>query len=265
MSKKGALFFGAGFLGLSALLPLISAFDAGYFFTDGMTKVIDGVKGFSTPLFEALIGDYSSNEFFFAKVLLMILLFITINAVLRKIPLFEEQNKKGVAFIIALVVSILAVRFISENELTLGILVPYGALGVALTTILPALICAYAIYFTNMGGLGRRLCWIFLGIVYLVLWLNKSSELSSISNQIYIFTLIVIVILFFADRQIASYFHAYGLNRYFTKSNRRNIAHLKAEYATLAASPGAAADKDIQRRLKEIATELRVYHPGWHP
>jgi hypothetical protein len=156
------------------------------------------------PLFAAIIGDYSTNEFFFAKVLLFILLFVIVYVVLKKTPFFGDH--KGVGIIIALVVSIFAVRFISENQLIQGILLPYGTLGVALTTLLPFLIFFYFIHESEMTGMGRRIVWVVFLVIFFVLWAYKADKLEDISNQIYVWTMVAVVAATVWDKQLHKYF-----------------------------------------------------------
>ena len=61
--------------------------------------------------------------------------------------------------IVALIVSILSVRFMSENNFILGLLLPYTTLGVALITIIPFLIFAYGVHTTGLPGIGRKIAW----------------------------------------------------------------------------------------------------------
>ena len=128
----------------------------------GMQQIIDQAVGFFTPVFEVVIGDYSGSEFFFAKVLFLLLLLVVIYIILDKVPIFEGY--RGVAMIVALIVSILSVRFMSENEFIVGLLLPYTTLGIAITTIVPFLIFAYGIHVTGLPGIGRKMAWEFLAL-----------------------------------------------------------------------------------------------------
>jgi hypothetical protein len=205
------------------------------------------------PLFEALIGDYASSEFFFAKVLLLILIFVIINVVLKKIPMFGDN--KMVAFLVAFVVSVFAVRFISDNQLTQGILLPYGTLGVALTTLLPFIIFFYFVHNTEMGPLGRRVSWIFFLVVFLLLWVYKAEELSQVSNYIYTFTLVAVALATIFDSSFHKYFGLAGINKAKKKFNMKHLANLKAELQHLLSVPNPD-DFHIKRRIHDIERSL---------
>jgi hypothetical protein len=196
---------------------------------DFVGKILDSSIGILSPIFEGIIGDYSTSEFFFAKILLLILLFLIINFVLKK-SLFNE--KENLSMTVAGVISILAVRFISENQLITGILLPYGTLGVALTAILPFLIFFYFIHLTRMNGFGRRLFWVFFAIVFLALWFSRKG-ISPIMDQIYIGTFSMIILAFVFDKRIHTYFKTWEINLFFRNTNERAIASLQAEYLNI--------------------------------
>lgn len=249
IKKYNILFF---WFALSLILSanLISA-DSFQTAVDSSRKVIESMIGILTPVFEFTIGDYNQGEFLFAKVLLLILLALIINAVLRKVGIFNSNP--GVILTISLIVSILAVRFISENQMTLGILLPYGTMGVAITTMLPFLIFFYFIHVTNMGGAGRRLSWIFFGLIFVVLWVYKYDKISPISNQIYGWTLFLMIIVFTFDKGIHRYFLTHEINRFIQGANARTIAMLQAEYLNII----HVNTREANSRRGEIEVQLR--------
>jgi len=114
------------------LIPSISAVGEFDQVKEVFTKVIDSSLGILTPFFKKIIGNYSSSEFFFAKILLLILLTLIVKNVLDKTPLGEDNKK--ISLLIALIVSILAIRFMNQNDFFESVLIPYGTLGIAITT-----------------------------------------------------------------------------------------------------------------------------------
>ena len=115
-----------------AILPLVSAQYSMWSYIDlgeGIRNIIDQVINFVTPVFEIILGDYSGSEYFFAKVLLVILLTIIIHSILERMPLFEGY--KGTTTIIAIVVSVLGIRFL-QDDLIQTILLPYNVLFIAI-------------------------------------------------------------------------------------------------------------------------------------
>mgnify|MGYP001591679937 CR=1 FL=1 len=256
MIKKCNAIFALFALSLILFANLISA-DSFQTAVDSSRKVIESMVGILTPFFELVIGSYSTEEFFFAKILLLILLALIINAVLRKVGVFDKSP--GVILTVSLIVSILAVRFISENQMTLGILLPYGTLGVAITTIIPFLIFFYFIHVTNMGGAGRRLSWIFFGLVFIILWIYKYDKMSSVSNQIYGWALFLMVFAFIFDKGIHRYFLTHEINRFVQGANARTIAMLQAEYLNIVGVNTREANSrkaDIEAQLRRLGANL---------
>ena len=260
MNKKSVL----SLLSFFSVLPFVSAQYGGYgsagnFFETGMKDIIDGIVGFARPVFEIIIGDYSGSEFFFAKVALLILLFVIIFTILRRVPLFEERRQKPVAFIVAVIVSVLAVRFISENQLILGVLLPYGVLGVALTTVLPFLLFFYLVHAMGAGYVARRALWVFFIIVFGLLWASRYAELPVISNQIYMWTFIVMVAALIFDKGIHRYFGMHEINKFLRKSNQKTAADLQAEYQRIAGVNTKSAEKrreQIRKDLEDLGESL---------
>ena len=238
------------------IIPLINAQSREFqIASESIKKVLDSSIGLLTPFFEFVIGDYSTTEFFFAKVLMLILLFMIINVILKKTP-FGEKGQ--ISLLISAVISILAIRFISENELFNGILLPYGTLGVAITTLIPFIIFFYFLHETNIGPIGRRIGWIFFIIIFLALWALKYSDLSSTSNLIYFWTLVATIIILIFDKQLHKYLGIIQTERYLTNVEIRRIANLQAEYEYLLHTESQQA----QRRREQIVRQLREMGAG---
>lgn len=235
--------------------PLISENSAlGFSFTnfgDAGRNAIATAVDFVQPVFEVIIGEYSGTDFFFAKCMILILLFIVLYFATQKVPIFEGQ--KSIAFIVAAVISILAIRFISENDLTNMILLPYGVAGVAMVTILPFMIFVYFTHATNMGGMARRLSWMVFAVIFGVLWLNRAPQLNDITKQIYMWTFVAIVIMFIFDSAIHKYFALHELSNFFTRANEKSIAQLQKEYLDIA----SVESKEAESRRKYIAKQLK--------
>ena len=217
-----------------------------------INSVIRAVENIFTPIFSALLGQNSSEEFLLAKILLAILLFVVINAVLKKIPTFSGQ--KGVVNIISVVISFLAVRFISDNDLVAGILLPYGTLGVALTTILPFLIFFYFIHDSKIGSFGRKACWFFFIVVFVILWYSKSSDLSEITNQIYLWTLVGMIIAFIADRSVHEYFGLFEERKTRRNSYTASIARKEADLQHLVSS--GSEDRNVLEQIEILRKQI---------
>ncbi len=249
IKKRSAVFL--IFITLCLLLPLVNA---QVFFTSPGQFIRDAIQGITSvfePVFQALFGDYTTDEFLFAKVLLLILLFVVIYAAAQRVEFLK--NNKSVTYIVALIISIMAVRFMPEEGLIKGILLPYQTLGIAITVLLPFIIFFYFLHTTNMTGFGRRMGWIFFGIIFLVLWNARANEIGTIANQIYLWTTIALIVVLLFDKNIHYYFGKHEMSMFYRGADQRTIAGLQAEYLNILHVDTA----DAKRRRKDIERQLR--------
>jgi hypothetical protein len=225
---------------------------------DVIGSTIDAGLAIFSPLFEVIIGDYSTSEFFLAKVLLLLLLFVVINAALRQSKVFKKSP--SVNKIVALIISILGIRFISDNQLIRGILLPYGTAGVAVTVIAPFVAFFYLIYTTKLGGFGRRAAWTAFGIVFAVFWASRTGGgLPSEFNWIFglITTAIILALIF--DRGIKGYFKSHEMSSFKRGLNTKTIAKLQAEYLNILHVDTHDAENrrdDIEHKLRSLGSNI---------
>ena len=228
--------------------------------------ILDNLISGGAPLIEAVLGDYTSpvgnlsyGEILFMKLLIFLILFVIIQAVLKKIPIFETSigENKAVVTILSLAIPIIAVRFMSSSEMLYGVLLPYGMLGIAITTILPLLIFFFFVHNSGTGKIGRRTMWIFFTIIYLVLWLNRTDSIGKIGNQIYFWTIIILIINVLADGKIHSYFGLRTIKSLINETDETANINLQREYdiysAFLTKHP---ENKSAKRKLEKIRKEL---------
>ncbi len=262
MKKTGMIFVFAIFSIL--FLNFASAYFPGSLYLGRGGDLIDNIVIAGAPVLEALFGGYtesagefSSGEILFIKFLLFLIMFVVIQSVLKRVPAFKDNL--AVIGILAVAIPLIAIRFMSANNMIYSVLLPYGTLGIALTTILPFMIFFWFIHQTGLHGTGRRVSWIFFTIVFLVLWANRTDEIGDIGNQIYAWTSLAMILVLIFDKQLHTYLELSQLKGFFSKADNIAIASLKAEYNNLKSSVGAASDKDIQKRLREIEKELKHY------
>lgn len=241
MDKKKGLYAWLCGLFLINILPLISAYGFSFDIRRGPEDVINFIKDFTSPFFEAILNTSAYSDFFFAKVLLLILVFISIYFVLRKIDFLELNEKKGVLIIIASVISILGLRYLPDSDLVSGILLPYNALGLAIAIFLPLLIYFFFVEKSIPSPPGRRAAWIIYAIVFGVLWASRSSEISQTANYIYTAGLAVVILFLFLDR---------SLHRYFQLEDLRGIQNAAA----------TGREIDLMHKLQK-AKEIQALRP----
>lgn len=219
-------------------------------FSSAASDIIRWMQDIFGPFFHAIIGE-NSTDFFFAKILILMLLFFVINLILRRVPLFERQA--FVAFIIAAVISIIAVRFISENSFTMGIILPYATTGIVIGTILPILVIFMFVHWTGIGGAGRRLTWVLVGVTLLVLGIAFSDKIPDNLEWIYWIMFVIVIIFLIFDKGIHSYFRVWEMSAFYRGANERTIAALQAEFLNI-----LHVDTPIaSRRRATIARQLR--------
>ena len=221
-----------------------------------MREIISQTTDFLRPVFEFLVGEYSGSDSFLVKSLLLIMLFIIISAVLRKTRFGDTNN--SITMVIALIVSVLSIRFMPEDYVT-SILLPYTTLGIALSTIIPFMVIFYFVYATQMGGVGRRFVWGLFAVVFVTLFITRRATLSDLGQKIYIAVMVLIVLALIFDTGIKRYFFAHELNVFYAGAKNKAVARLQAEYLEIinVDTPEAKRRKhDIEDNLKRIGGSI---------
>jgi hypothetical protein len=196
------------------------------------------------------------DEFLFAKIIILIITFIVTYSVLRKSEMLGDH--KGMQRLIAAAVSILAVRFIPDNEFMVGILLPYGTLGAALTIFLPFFVYFFFVYNSITGSMFRKVAWFIFGSVFVGLWWMRSDEISSIVGTMYGIVIVLVLLAVLFDKQFKSWWGLREVNRFLTGVGNVRTVQLQKEYIEIANvnTPNAA------RRRRQIENELRRHGVG---
>lgn len=175
---------------------------------DILTKILKVVFG---DLDEFEIGDvsYTVDKILLSKVLLSVILFALLWSVLSNMPFLNVGWPKTITSII---ITILSVRLITSEWIT-AILIPYGALGIAITAILPFIIYFWFVETGLQSSNGRRLAWIFFIVIFCALWFDRvfvfaenQIKLESPAAWIYPITCLVALIVMWADKTIHAWF-----------------------------------------------------------
>jgi hypothetical protein len=253
--KKSALL---GIVSVAMLTCLIYAASAqlvpsGYQIEQSFRQVIDIVSGALTPVFEVLLNT-QNNEYFFAKVLLLLLLFIIVYFVLGRSKAFGLN--KGALFVVSAIVALLSIRYLPENDLITGILLPYGTMGVAITTFLPFLIYLFFVHESLPGTKVRQAAWIVYGVAFLALTMLRWGDVSVTSFWLYVSGLILVILAVIFDPTIHGYFGMFETSKFIQGANQRVIAGLQEEYVKL----GPINTKAANARKATIVDQLYRYH-----
>jgi hypothetical protein len=242
--------------GLFVSMMSFASAQYGFFGTSSIAdSVVRFYKDFFGPIFAALFGQYSTDEFLFAKVLLFFLLILIISFILQKSRIFGK--KKGLAFLISLIVSLLALRYLPENDLINGILLPYGTLGVALTTLLPYLIYLFFVHQSVPGHHLRRGAWVLYGIVYLVLIGFRWGDISPASEWILLAGVILVILAYLFDDTIHNYFAEHETSKAIRDINQQQMVEIEARLQRISGLHSEAAEA-VREQLEDHLRELRA-------
>ena len=127
------------------------------------------------PFLRLLVGDTGlSTELFLAKVLLAIIIFGIVWMALNKISFFQEYA--WVLWTVTIAVSLLAIRWIGDASVINTIILPYSALGVALTAGIPFVI--YFLIVKDFQRTMRKLSWVFFSVIFFSLWVMRSGKVA---------------------------------------------------------------------------------------
>jgi hypothetical protein len=223
----------------------------------GAEMLIQIVKDIFGPFFQVFLGVQYADQYFFERFLMLVLLYVMIWTVLKRIELFKNNN--FVCIIIASAVSILGARYMSEAGLIKGVLLPYGTLAVALSIFLPFLIYFFFVHYSIKSGVGRRTAWIVFAAIFLGLWLSRAQEIKEASS-IYGFGIAAMVIAFIFDSRIQEYFGLFESRAQRRKVFNEQIAHLDVEIARYAAYNADSPEVrgvlvDLHKRRENLVKE----------
>lgn len=127
---------------------------------------------FSSQPVKFLLGDFGSQpegELFLVKFLVFIILFALVYKAAEKFP--PLSNQRSVLVIISLAVSVLAIRYVTSEEVVNFMWLPYGVLGVTFATLFPFLLTFFFVKDWD-SGVARKVVWsaffvIFVGLAYM--------------------------------------------------------------------------------------------------
>lgn len=213
-------------------------------FTNLWQQTIDIISPIASAFFgSSNVNGQAQGDVLFIKVLLFIIILTMIWAVLRTVDFFSENE--WVPVIISIAVSLLTVRFLATADWVQTILLPYSALGVAITSFIPLIIYFYFIQKTvGNYDILRKIAWVLAAVIFTGIYISRVQEVPSFIetgtfNPIYIYpiTALISLILFLFDKTI-----------------RR--AYINAEVKAIGASDVIGLRADLRRRLAEANSDL---------
>ncbi len=181
---------------------------------DPLVKIINsiftGLFSIISSLFGQILGSTisSNSTYFYGAILLTIILFALVFNTMKAANLFILQP--WITWVISIAVAVLGVRFLTP-ELIATIILPYSALGVAVTAGLP-----FVLFFIMIEGLPtaggggsgipaglRKFAWIFFGIIFIAIYSIRANDgtfgSESIVSYIYPLTALLSFIMILID------------------------------------------------------------------
>jgi hypothetical protein len=253
MKKKVAALIVLGIM-IAFIIPLVNA--AGPIdFRNGMQQIIQNFEEIFTPVFEFLLNT-SSGEYFFAKIMILLLLFIIIATVTKEIPTLGEN--RAVVFIVAAVVSVFAVRYMPDDTFVTAILLPYTTLGTAIAVFLPYLVYLFFTHQSVPGSYMRKAAWIAFGIIFIVLWaINPATSSTDSANWIHLAGLVMIFVAIIWDRQIHMTFERMHLARSMEAIHDRQSVAALEDYRQAVDADRRFGSPQTRRNLRNAERTLR--------
>lgn len=172
--KKTLSIFVLGLILFSFSMSFVSAATGPVEVVQGL---VSGAYELVRPILEGIIGSADTAEFFLAKVMFLIVIFAIIYKVLENIPFFN--NVSWVLWLVSAAVSILSIRWFGDAEIIRAAILPYSALGVAITAGLPFVIWFSMVEFSMEGSantIRRKISWIFFIVVFVALWITRAGK-----------------------------------------------------------------------------------------
>ncbi len=189
MNKKIGLIV-LGLVLFSLVINCVSAY--GYLdLRQGSEQVINWVVDFSEPFLSVTLGGQTggyTGYLLFEKFLLFVLILSLVYISLKNIE--AVKSNPGVHWIIAIVIPMMAVRYIDMDWLA-AIYLQYTAFGIIVTSILPFVLFFFLIETVDKGVV-RKVGWIAFLVLYYGLW----STATNTTYAGFYFWVIVLAVLF---------------------------------------------------------------------
>lgn len=256
-------------------LILISGFVSAQSVGQSVEGFLNDFSAAISPIARFILGSDSGFGFFgesnavlsgdnlAVKLLVFLLVFIFAAAGVRNIPIFQE--KPASSFLVAAIISIIGVRFITTEALVDLIWLPTTTFTVALTSIIP-----FIIFFFLIEGFDSRVLRKFSWSTYLVIFLyfaiSRRDELNVVGGTfsaawIYLIIAALSGALIFFDRDIHAMFRRQGLEKIKDRSKRLQAIEVASSiddlYSKLARAKDAGDRRAIEQEIKTKEANLK--------
>jgi hypothetical protein len=170
MNKK----IGALFLTTFVISLFLVSFASANTFTDGVKTVADSIAKSTEPTAQFLLGNAPTGELLLVKVLFFILLLSILYLAVNRIP--QLSHSAWTVWLISIIISILAVRYLSTASLIEFIWLPQGVLGITLATLFPLII--YFLFIESFDSkIIRKVGWVTFAVIYFAIAMVRWESL----------------------------------------------------------------------------------------
>lgn len=224
---------------------------------------IEGAFDVIKPILLLITGDTSAGaEFFLAKIMFLIIVFSIIWKSLDKITFFAESS--WVHILLTSAVSILSIRWFGDAEIVRAVLLPYSAIGIAISAGIPFVLFFMMTEFNNESNkVWRKISWVFFSLIFIALWITRYGE-STVGGPvgsfsfIYLVTAMLGMIVYFTDSHIQKLRHKTKLEKTKTKLHEKLRRSLKREMNKLAHDyhEDIIDKNEYEREMKILETKL---------
>lgn len=255
-------FYSKGILFLFLSIFLISFVSAQSFdqFVEGANDVIRFLLGDVTG-----VSGAGAGEVLFVKLLVFIVILSIVNLAVQRVPGFAGRT--GVSFIIAVAVSMLSVRYITTASLINFIWLPYGVIGVLLSSLFPFLIGFFFIQGFD-SSIIRKVGWTGFFVIFIGLgWMRWSDFAAEVWYKnfalIYVVIALISLLLIWFDRDIHAKFLLAAIEKKGADINALNVATLQTEirnWRGIISNPASThAQVDAARRnIRDLENRLKI-------
>lgn len=119
-----------------------------------------------------VISSFSQYQQEITLILIFLIIFIIIFAILKKVNLFEDN--KAIPGILALVVSLISVWYLSENQILI-ILSSYNIMGFFIVFLLPYALIFLFLHKTKTTSTIRKSIWVVFGCIFVYVWFKDNN------------------------------------------------------------------------------------------
>jgi hypothetical protein len=213
--------------------------------------------------FKGLVSGISGDDTMVRVLLVMLLTTVLFQPAYRLLG-----KKSGIAFFVAFIVSVLGIKYLATYDMIKGVLLPYGALAIAITSILPFLLIGFLLE-TTESKLLRKIGWAIMAGSFIMLWWFRWTDIGDLAWIYLGLGLICAAVLFWFDSTLRTMLAQAGME------NSRavldiEIANLNKElnnlYTAYANAQGnrrleASIENQIRDKERHRANLVRLRRP----